>query len=337
MLRARRSTGQPDDALRQTALQLPCVIPKGALGHARGRLPRLHALTYRRGVHAIPTAPFGRTGHDSTRVIFGAAALAHVSESEAAETLELVLEREINHVDTAASYGDAEKRLRPWLRDHRAGVFLATKTGDRTSGAARESLLRSLERMGVDHVDLVQLHNLVHPGDWETALGAGGALEALVAARDEGLTRFIGITGHGLTAPWMHARALERFPFDSVLAPYNAVAVQNPQYEADFEALADLCAERGVALQTIKAITAGPWGSGPRSAVTWYEPLTDPDDIELAAHWVLGREGVFLNSVGDRTLLPLLLDAAARFEHRPDAAAMGELIERRRMAPLFVS
>jgi len=288
-------------------------------------------------VHAIPIAPFGRTGHDSTRVIFGAAALAQVSESEAAETLELVLERGINHVDTAASYGDAEDRLRPWLRQHRAGVFLATKTGDRTSATARESLLRSLERMGVDHVDLIQLHNLVHPGEWETALGAGGALEALVAARDEGLTRFIGVTGHGLTAPWMHARALERFPFDSVLAPYNAVAVQSQQYAADFEALAALCAERGVALQTIKAITAGPWGSGPRSAGTWYEPLTAAADIELAAHWVLGRDGVFLNSVGDRTLLPLLLDAAARYERRPDDATMAGLIERRQMTPLFVS
>jgi aryl-alcohol dehydrogenase-like predicted oxidoreductase len=289
------------------------------------------------GMQTIPTAPFGSTGHESTRVIFGAAALGQLSEREAAETMQLVLERGLNHVDTAASYGASEDRLKPWLRDHRADVFLATKTGDRTSAPARESLQRSLERLGVDHVDLVQLHNLVHPGEWETALAAGGALEALVEARDEGLTRFIGVTGHGLTAPWMHARALERFPFDSVLAPYNAVAMQGPEYAADFEALAALCSARGVALQTIKAITAGPWGSKTQSAETWYEPLTDPDDIALAVHWVLGRDGVFLNSVGDRTLLPLLLDAAASFERRPDDAAMAELIERRQMTPLFVS
>ncbi len=285
----------------------------------------------------IPTAPFGRTGHRSTRVIFGAAALARASESEAAETLDLVLARGINHVDTAASYGDAEDRLRPWLRDHRAEVFLATKTGDRTFGAARESLLRSLERMGVDQVDLIQLHNLVHPGEWETALGAGGALEALIEARSEGLTRFIGVTGHGLTAPWMHARALERFPFDSVLAPYNAVAVQTRQYETDFEALAALCDTRGVALQTIKAITVGPWGSGRRSSGTWYEPLAEAGDIDLAVHWVLGRDGVFLNSVGDPSLMPLVFDAAARFERRPDGVAIAALIERRQMTPLFVS
>jgi len=248
-------------------------------------------------MQAIPTAPFGSTGHESTRVIFGAAALGHLTESDAAETLEFVFERGLNHIDTAASYGASEDRLRPWLRDHRAEVFLATKTGDRTATPARESLQRSLERMGVDHVDLVQLHNLVHPGEWETALGAGGALEALVEARDEGLARFIGVTGHGLTAPFMHARALERFPFDSVLAPYNAVAVQSLEYAADFEALAALCAEQGAALQTIKAITAGPWGSRAQTNATWYEPLTDPADIVLAVHWVLGREGAFLNSV----------------------------------------
>jgi aryl-alcohol dehydrogenase-like predicted oxidoreductase len=285
---------------------------------------------------AIPTTPFGNTGHNSSRVIFGAAVLARASEGEAAETLAVAVEHGLNHVDTAASYGDAEIRLRPWLADHRNDVFLATKTGDRTAPAARESLLRSLERMGVDHVDLIQLHNLVHPGEWETALGPGGALEALVDARGEGLTRFIGVTGHGLSAAWMHARALERFPFDAVLAPYNAVAMQTEQYAADFEALASMCADRNVALQTIKAITAGPWGSRAHTASTWYEPLTEQADIDCAVHWVLGRDGVFLNSVGDRTLLPLLLDAASRFEARPADEKMAELIERRAMTPLFV-
>ncbi len=289
------------------------------------------------GVRTISRAPFGRTGHESSRVIFGAVALSGASERESAEVLELLLECGINHIDTAASYGDSEDQLSSWMREHRARFFLATKTGERTAAAAGESLLRSLERMGVDRVDLVQLHNLVHPGQWESALGPGGALEALIEARDEGLTRFIGVTGHGLTAPWMHTQALERFRFDSVLAPYNAIAMRDVQYAADFEALAAACAERGVALQTIKAITAGPWGARPHTTATWYEPLCEQGDIDTAVHWVLGREGVFLNSVGDRALLPLLLAAASRFEARPDDKAMIELIDRRQMTPLFVS
>jgi aryl-alcohol dehydrogenase-like predicted oxidoreductase len=288
-------------------------------------------------VRSISTAPFGRTGHESSRVIFGAVALSGASERESAELLDLLLVHGINHIDTAASYGDSEDQLRQWMREHRDHFFLATKTGERTAAAARESLLRSLDRMGVDHVDHVQLHNLVHPGEWETSLGPDGALEALIEARDEGLTRYIGVTGHGLTAPWMHSRALERFPFDSVLAPYNAVAMRDTQYAADFEALAAACVELGVALQTIKAITAGPWGAQPHTAGTWYEPLSEQQDIDRAVHWILGRDGVFLNSVGDRTLLPLLLDAASRFEVRPDDAAMTELIDRLHMTPLFVS
>jgi aryl-alcohol dehydrogenase-like predicted oxidoreductase len=283
----------------------------------------------------ISRAPFGRTGHTSSRIIFGAAALGNVSQADADRTLEVISQAGVNHIDTAASYGESELRLGPWLETHRNEVFLATKTGERQAGPAYDEIRRSLERLRVDQVDLIQLHNLVDEGEWETALGPGGALEAAIRAREEGLTRFIGVTGHGVTVARMHRQSLERFDFDSVLLPFSYVMMQNPQYAADFEALAALCGERNVAMQTIKAITRAPWGDGERSANTWYDPLRDQGDIDLAVHWVLGRPGVFLNTVGDITLLPLVLDAADRFEQRPAEAAMQRLVEQQAMEPLF--
>ena len=191
----------------------------------------------------IERAPFGRTGHDSTRVIFGAAALGRMSQDRADATLAVVGDFGVNHIDTAAAYGDAELRLAPFLAEHRADVFLATKTGDRTGDGARASLERSLERMGVDSVDLIQLHNLVEDDEWATAHGPGGAVEALARARDEGLTRFIGVTGHGLRIPRMHLRSLERFDFASVLFPYNFVLLRNEAYWSDVDELIVLCAD----------------------------------------------------------------------------------------------
>jgi aryl-alcohol dehydrogenase-like predicted oxidoreductase len=283
----------------------------------------------------IAKAPFGRTGHDSTRTLFGAASLATVSQADADRTLEVLLEHGVNHIDTAASYGDSELRIAPWLAKHPDTFFVATKTGQRDYKGAREEIRRSLTRLGVDSVDLIQLHNLVDVIEWEFALREDGALQAAVEARDEGLVRFIGVTGHGLSVAAMHRRSLERFPFDSVLAPYNFRQMQDERYAAEFEALAATCAERGVALQTIKAIALAPWDGRPQTAGTWYEPLTDPADIELAVHWVLGREGVFLNTVGDVTLLPHVLSAAERLGERPDEAAMHELVQRRSVSPLF--
>src|SRR5215217_8191674 len=284
----------------------------------------------------IATRPFGRTGHDSTRVIFGAAAFSDVSQDDADRTMDLLGRYGINHIDTAASYGDSELRLDPWLERHRGEVFLATKTGERTYQAAYDQIRRSLERLRVDQVDLIQLHNLVDPGEWETAMGPGGALEAAVAARDEGLVRFIGVTGHGVTVAAMHKRALERFDFDSVLLPYNHTMMQNPSYAADFEELVARCQQRGVAVQTIKAVTRAPWGDRPQTAATWYEPLRDPDAIDRAVHWVLGRPGLFLTTVGDIAVLPLVLDAADRFRERPSDEAMREIAEQQALEPLFV-
>jgi aryl-alcohol dehydrogenase-like predicted oxidoreductase len=288
-------------------------------------------------VPLIPTAPFGGTSHESTRTIFGAVALSHVSHAEAERTLEVLLEHGVNHIDTASSYGDSELRIAPWLKRHPGVFFLATKTDGRDYRSAKEGLHRSLDRLGVDHVDLFQLHNLVDVIEWEFALREGGALEAAVEAREEGLVRFIGVTGHGLSVAAMHRRALERFPFDSVLLPYNFRQMQDARYAADFEALAAVCAERGIAMQTIKSIALAPWDGRPQTASTWYEPLTDPTDIRLAVRWVLAREGVFLNTVGDVRLLPHVLAAAENpSKERPSDERLHELVRRRSLTPLFV-
>ncbi len=284
----------------------------------------------------IATAPFGSTGHESTRTLFGAAALAKLSQAAADRALELLLEHGVNHIDTAASYGDSELRLAPWLAEHPGRFFVASKTGKRDYEGAREEIRRSLERLGVDSIDLIQLHNLVDVIDWELALREDGALQAAVEARDEGLVRFIGVTGHGLSVAAMHRRSLERFPFDSVLLPYNYRQMQDTRYAAEFEALATTCAQRGVALQTIKAIALAPWDGRAQSTSTWYEPLTEPADIERAVDWVLGRPGVFLNTVGDVGLLAHVLAAAERAGERPSDGEMAELVERRSMTPLFV-
>src|ERR671916_1102335 len=283
----------------------------------------------------IERAPFGATGHESSRAIFGAAALGSVSKRDADRTLELLLEHGVNHIDVAASYGDAELRVATWLRRHPGTFFVATKTGERGYRAAREQIHRSLDRLGVDRVDSIQLHNLVDVIEWETALGPNGALEAAIEAREEGLVRFIGVTGHGLSVAEMHRRSLERFPFDSVLAPYNYVQMRDPRYAETFEALTAVCAERQVALQTIKSLARRRWDGREHTASTWYEPLREQADVDLAVHWVLGRPDAFLLTTGDVGILPRLLDAAARFEGRPADEQMEALAERAAAEPLF--
>jgi aryl-alcohol dehydrogenase-like predicted oxidoreductase len=284
----------------------------------------------------VETLPFGRTGHESTRVIFGAAALGAMRQEKADQVLERLLAAGINHIDTAASYGDSELRVGAWMERHRDRFFLATKTGDRTAAGARASLERSLERLRVTQVDLIQLHNLVDEREWETALGPGGALEALVEARARGQVRFIGVTGHGTYAAAMHRRSLERFPFDSVLVPYNFTMLRSPAYAADLEDLLACCRERGVAVQTIKSVARRRWQGEGERRFSWYEPLRDPEAIRRGVHFVLARPGLFLNSSSDATLLDHILTAASETPIPPAEAALAADVARYAMEPLFV-
>jgi aryl-alcohol dehydrogenase-like predicted oxidoreductase len=284
----------------------------------------------------IDKIEFGRTGHKSSRVLFGAASLSSVSQKVADQTLDVLLKYGVNHIDTAASYGDAELRIAPWLKREPGRFFLATKGDKRDEKGAREEINRSLDRLGVDQVDLWQIHSLADPIEWDQALSPEGALDAAQAAREEGLIRFIGVTGHGSQIAATHRRSLDRFDFDSVLLPYNYITMQNSYYRDNFEALIKTCQDRRVAVQTIKAIAHRPWMERDHTRATWYQPLESPDDIDRAVWWALGRKGIFLNSVGDVDLLPLVLDAAKRFRKAPGDQEMGEMLESSHAEPLFV-
>src|SRR5205807_3754451 len=236
----------------------PRPIEPGRLG-PRSAVPSDSALGASGGLVPIEQAEFGRTGHQSSRVIFGGAALARVSQGVADETLDVLLAHGVNHLDVASGYGEAEVRIRPWLQREPGRFFLATKGDERTAAGAREELHRSLDRMGVDHVDLWQLHSLADPIEWDTALSPGGALEAAVEAREQGLVRSIGVTGHGSQIAATHLRSLERFDFDSVLLPYSYIMMQDSHYAAAFERVLARCSERNVAVLTIKSIARRPW------------------------------------------------------------------------------
>jgi aryl-alcohol dehydrogenase-like predicted oxidoreductase len=243
----------------------------------------------------IEKRPFGRTGHMSTATIFGGAALMRATAKDADRALEILLEYGVNHIDTAPRYGNSEVFIGPWMARHRKDFFLATKTGKRTCQEAREEIHRSLDRLKTDKLDLIQLHGLQHPDEWDTALGPGGALEAAIEARGKGLVRFIGVTGHGWMIAAMHKRALKRFDFDSVLMPYNYGMHSNERYRKEFEEVVRICQERNVAVQTIKSIARGPWAITPQNRNPWYQPLEEQADIDKAVHWVLGYPGIFLN------------------------------------------
>jgi aryl-alcohol dehydrogenase-like predicted oxidoreductase len=287
----------------------------------------------------IATQLFGRSGHMSTRTIFGAASLGHITQQEADHTLEILLQYGVNHIDVASSYGEAELRIAPWLAHDRSQFYVATKADARTAQEAKEELHRSLERMRIDYVDLWQLHSLADPIEWDIALSPGGAIDAAVEAKKQGLIRAIGVTGHGLQIAATHRRSLERFDFDTVLLPYNYITMQNPYYAENFHALLSTCQQRNVAVQTIKSIAYQPWMGRQHTSNIWYEPLEDQQDIDMSVHWTLKQLGIFLNTVGDIHLLPRVLDAASRFSMDatdPTDEQMQAMVVRLGMVPLFV-
>jgi len=287
------------------------------------------------GNQMIKKISFGKTGHQSSRTIFGSVSLGQVSQSEADRALDVLWEYGVNHIDTAPKYGEAELRLGPWMKKYRDQFFLATKTNERTYQDAKEQFQRSLDRLQVDSVDLLQFHNLTDVVEREIIMGPGGALEFLIEAKEKGMTKFIGITGHGLHTPKFHLQTLKRYGFDTVLLPCNYLLMQDQNYAADFEQLLSYCNEHQIAVQTIKAIARGYWGDKQWSHNTWYEPLTDEAAIVHCVHWVLGIPDIFLNTVGDLQELPKFLKAATEFEKRPSAEDMRQTVEQMQMQMLF--
>lgn len=300
----------------------------------------------------ISKMPFGRTGHSSSRVIFGAAAFfdAKWGQEWAEVVLDSVLSAGVNHLDTAASYGDSELMLAPWLagttngQSNRDRVFLATKTDKRTGPEALADLELSLSRLEVDHVDLIQLHNLVEMEEWEQAHSPGGALEALRSAQDEGLVKHIGVTGHGVRIAGMHVRSLREFDYASVLLPYNATMLDNPAYRHDVEELLAVCLDKNVAVQTIKSIARRRWPTEESHDVdeqrSWYQPLRDPDAIHRAMQFVLANDQLFLNTSSDARLMQDMLAAASALldggtVEMPSEDLLRSDVETFDMAPLF--
>ncbi len=283
----------------------------------------------------IEKLPFGRTGHISSRLLFGAAALGGVTQAEAEGTLSLVIDSGINHFDTAASYGKAEERMGPWLKGHRNEIFLATKTEKRTKKEALAELEKSLSLMRTDHIDLWQMHVLINEEEWETAMGEDGALAAFTEAKKRGLVRFLGVTGHGKSAPSMHIRSLDRFDFDSVLFPWNWQLSRDPAYVSSVHTLLYMCRKRNVAVQLIKAFLRRPWGDQTRTWATWYEPVEGPADIASVLGWALNVECSFVNSPGDINLLPAIIKEYSKTPLCPDDRFMEALASRLEMKDLF--
>jgi aryl-alcohol dehydrogenase-like predicted oxidoreductase len=280
---------------------------------------------------------FGRTGHLSSRVIFGAAALGRMRQEKADAVLELLLAHGVNHIDTAAAYGESELRVGAWMPRLRGRFFVATKTGERTAEGARASIERSRERLRCDQLDLIQLHNLVDEREWETALGPGGALAALVEAKERGWVRFLGVTGHGTRVAARHLESLARHAFDAVLLPYSHAMLTQPEYAADVARLLAHCRVHGVAVQTIKAIARRRWPDGDTRRFSWYEPIRDEAALRRAVHHVLAQPGLFLNTTSDASLLPAVLAAA---ESAPGQAPTHDELAadaaRLALEPLFV-
>jgi aryl-alcohol dehydrogenase-like predicted oxidoreductase len=284
----------------------------------------------------IEKRPFGKTGHMSSAVIFGAAALKNVDQGVADGVLDLLLEYGVNHIDTAPRYGDAELRIGPWMDNHRKDFFLASKVAERDYQGAKDSIHRSLDQLHTDNIDLIQMHALVYPDDCDQVFASGGALEALVEAREQGLVKAIGVTGHGWTIAAMHQKSLAQFDFDSILMPWNWFAANHELYRPDYDKTLAICKERNIAVQTIKGIARGPWAAGViPDRNTWYQPMENDDAIRQSVHWVLNQPDIFLNSAGDVDLLPAVFNAANNMGPKPSDEAMATLNQQEGTTSIF--
>ena len=283
----------------------------------------------------METRRFGRTGHMSSIAIFGGAAFWQISQEDADKVIEQVIEAGINHIDIAPSYGQAEERVGPWMPRERGRFFLGCKTTERTKEGAWNEMQRSLKRLQTESFDLYQFHAVNTMEELDAITMKGGALEAFVEARREGLTKFIGITGHGADAPKIYLEALRRFDFDSVLFPLNFVQMLNPEYRKYAEELIATCKAKDVGTMIIKTITKGPWGEKPHTATTWYEPFEESDKIQQAVNFGLSYDVTGFCTAGDIRILPLIIEACERFT-RLSQREMEEMIQSgKQYEPLF--
>jgi aryl-alcohol dehydrogenase-like predicted oxidoreductase len=261
----------------------------------------------------METRRFGRTGHMSTVAIFGAAAFYQISQEDADKVMELIIQAGVNHIDVAPGYGQAEIRIGPWMPRERERFFLGCKTMERTRAGAWNEMQVSLKRLQTETFDLYQCHAITTMEELDAVTMKGGALEAFVQARQEGLTKFLGITGHGVNAPQIYLEALRRFDFDSVLFPLNFVQMANPEFRKNAEELIATCKAKDVGTMVIKSITKGPWGEKQHTATTWYEPFEEIDDIQKGVNFALSYDVSGLCTAGDTRVLPLVLQACENF------------------------
>ena len=284
----------------------------------------------------METRRFGRTGHMSTVAIFGAAAFWEIEQKDADRVMEMVIEAGVNHIDVAPSYGQAEQRIGPWMPRERGRFFLGCKTMERTKEGAWGEMQQSLKRLQTDHFDLYQLHAITSMEELDACTMKGGALETLFEAREQGLTRHVGITGHGINAPAIFIEALERFDFDSIMFPLNFVQMYNPEFRKDAEALIALCKAKDVGTMVIKTITKGPWGDKEKTATTWYEPFDQIEEIQQAVNFALSYEVTGLCTAGDTKALPLVLKACQNFEPMNKSQRAGMIQSGQQFEPLFI-
>jgi aryl-alcohol dehydrogenase-like predicted oxidoreductase len=278
---------------------------------------------------------FGRSGHMSTIAIFGGAALWEITQEDADKVMEMVIQAGVNHIDVAPSYGQAEERIGPWMPRERERFFLGCKTMERTKQGAWDEMQRSLKKLRTERFDLYQLHAVTTIDELDACTMQGGALEAAVEARQQGLTGYIGITGHGVDSPRVFIEALKRFDFDSILFPLNFVQMADPQYRKDSEELIALCKEKDIGTMTIKTVTKGPWGEKEKTATTWYEPFDEQDEIQSAVNFALSYQVTGLCTAGDTRILPKVLKACENFTPI-DAVERNEMIKSgTRFEPLF--